>query len=583
MEEEVLESSSKPFSYYLHMVARRKWLVLAVTLPVILLFIASIFIIEPTYRAQATILIEEQDVPSSLVQTTVTSYAVQRIEEIKQKIMTNSNIISIAEQFDLYTEDEFEKLTRSEISHNFRSSVSVSPISAEVIDPRSGRPGQAVIAFSLAFKGRNAQTVHKVTNELVTLFLNENLKERAEQSESTSEFLESEANSLNQQLKTYEKSIAEFKEKNKGSLPELKTYNLNVIDRSQNEILNIETRIQDLEVRKIGLQSKLLQISPSAPQVLANGQNVLGVSDRIKALKSEYNKKKSLYHKDHPDLVRLKREIEALSDSSPDSRNRSDLAKELELLNNNLEALLSKYNEEHPEVVSLKKRISDLEKGFETSNDFQEELIPDNPSYILIATQLESIESEISALRNKQSELRKKIDLHEALLKEAPSVEKDYAALLRDYENTRLKYREIKAKLMSADLAKNLEQEQKGERFTLIQPPERPEEPISPNKKIIIFLGIIVGLAAGIGAAFVADLVDQRVYGYQSITELLPEEPLVSIPFIKNERNKRALLLTYIIGITSLLLLLVVALCAIHFLYEPLDVLWYVLLRKFDI
>ena len=52
----------------------------------------------------------------------------------------------------------------------------------------------------------------------------------------------------------------------------------------------------------------------------------------------------------------------------------------------------------------------------------------------------------------------------------APQVEREYRSLARDYENAVTEYRETKAKQARADVAKQLESEKKGERFTLIDP-----------------------------------------------------------------------------------------------------------------
>ena len=130
--------------------------------------------------------------------------------------MTIGNIMGIVEEFGLYTERELERNTRTEIAQEFRDAVSIKPISAEVVDPRSGRPSMAVIAFSLAFDGDVPSQVQKVTNELTTLYLDENLKERTQQTQSTSDFLSAEAKMLSSQLSELDGKVALFKEENKG-------------------------------------------------------------------------------------------------------------------------------------------------------------------------------------------------------------------------------------------------------------------------------------------------------------------------------------------------------------------------------
>lgn len=582
MELEYSEQEGKSLSDYLKIAIRRKKIILAVAAGVLSIVVISLFFWPPTYQSKAIILIEEQDVPPDLVPSTVTSYAVQRIEEIKQRIMTNANIISIVERFELLDEAERQRLTRSEIAARFRENVAISPISAEVIDPRSGRPTQATIAFSVSFKGRKSSTVHKVTNELVTLLLNENLKERTQQSESTAQFLNSEASALDLLLKDYEQKIARFKEANKDSLPELTAYNMNVVDRGHQEILSVQTRIQDLENRKINLAAQLTQLDKSAPTFLPSGEAILGPADRLKALQAELSYKSTVYTDEHPELQRVRREIAALTGSAAHT-SKAAIAQELADNMESLKQALSQYQSDHPLVEKLQRQKAELELAYENAPIDTFEITADNPSYILVATQIDGIDSEIQSLTNKARQLEERIAKHEAHLLKSPEVEKEYQALLRDYDNARIKYREIKAKLMTADLAKNLEQERKGERFTLIQPAEIPEKPVSPNIKMLSVLGLFLCLGLGTGSGLLAENLDPRVYGEKRISQITLMEPLVSIPYIhsshEQDHKKRNLKLV-LLGV----LMTAVLLAAIfHFAIKPLDVTWFILLRKFGL
>jgi polysaccharide biosynthesis transport protein len=559
---------------------RRKVLIWTSTIALVLYFVV-LMLWTPTYQSNAIILIEEQDIPSDLVQTTVTSYAVQRIEEIKQRILTNSNIIDIVERFNLLDEKQLKRQTRSEIASHFRKNIAVSPISADVIDPRSGRPMQATIAFNVSFKGEQRGTVHKVTNEIVTLLLNENLKERTKQSESTSEFLQAEADALDKLLKELEQDISDFKEKHKGTLPELTGYNMSIVDRGHQEILSIQTRIQDLETRKLGLESQLTQLDKTAPKMLPNGETLLSPSDRLKLLRSEYAYKSSIYTDQHPELLRLKREIESLA-KQPELLSKETLAEQIESLSKKLVIAREKYQPEHPNVKSLQRQLDDLIKKHKSTPSNVVELQPDNPTYIFVITQIDSINSEKSSLDSKMDELQKRIKLHEDYLLQTPLVEKEYQSLLRDYENSRLKYREIKGKLMTAELAKNLEQERKGERFTLIQPPEVPEKPVSPNMQFMSILGVLLGLALGSAAAYVAEILDGRVFGPHRIVRITGIEPLVTIPYfqpakIKRKKNR------YFIWMSIAFVLGILGLAAFHFFIKPLDVTWFILARKWGL
>src|SRR5215468_4673880 len=91
------------------------------------------------YESSATILIEQQELPADLVRSTVTSFADQRVQVISQRVMTTETLLKVINKFDLYAERR-SRDAREEIIKRMRSDIDFHMISADVIDPRSGRP-----------------------------------------------------------------------------------------------------------------------------------------------------------------------------------------------------------------------------------------------------------------------------------------------------------------------------------------------------------------------------------------------------------------------------------------------------------
>ncbi|MBR9805254.1 hypothetical protein GYB62_01915 [bacterium] len=211
------------------------------------------------------------------------------------------------------------------------------------------------------------------------------------------------------------------------------------------------------------------------------------------------------------------------------------------------------------------------------------ELKPDNPAYVMIDTQLKSVREDIRVSRAKLDDMRTKVERYEQYLSRAPQVEKEYQALLRDYESTQFKYSEIKSKQMSAELAQNLESERKGERFTLIQPPELPILPVSPNRIALVLFGMLLAIGAGVGAALALEAVDGGIYGEKTLASVVGAAPMVVIPYMETRaeatkhNRKRVLMVLGLLGVIAL------AILAFHIFIKPLDVMWYILLRKLGI
>src|SRR5580700_7831606 len=145
-----------------------------------------------TYRAMATILIEQQEIPQELVRSVITSFADQRVQVISQRVMTTQNLLSLIELYNLYP-DIREKQPREVLLAKMRKDIGMHMISADVIDPRSGRPTQATIAFSVSYQSRSPDLALKVANDLTSLYLNENLSSRTQLGRQTAAFFSEEA------------------------------------------------------------------------------------------------------------------------------------------------------------------------------------------------------------------------------------------------------------------------------------------------------------------------------------------------------------------------------------------------------
>lgn len=577
------EAETRSLGDYVNVIRRRKRIFAIAASVVMVIVIAAAFLWPKTFRSEAIILIEQQDIPADLVQTTITSYAQQRIEEIKQRIMTIGNIIEIVEEFELYSERDLERKTRTEIAEEFREAVSIRPISAEVVDPRSGRPTQAIIAFSLSFDGDTPDKVQKVTNEITTLYLDENLKERTEQTKSTSDFLSSEAEMLSRRLEELDGSVAAFKEKHKGAMPAQNQFNLNVVDRSDLQVSSLEFQLNQLKKRKLEIEGQLSQISPTAPITLSNGQMVLGDADRLSALRSQERQFESVYREDHPTLVRLRREIDSLLAVAGNENQYEDIVEQLQGERDRLSELKGRYTSDHPQVIKSQRVIDNLEAQLTQGVESSAEMNPDNPAYLVLKMRLSATNEDIRANEEKVKSLREKIERHEGYLSSSPQIEKEYQKLLRDYQNTYSKYQEIRAKKMSADLALNLESERKGERFTLIQPPELPIDPVSPNRTAMVFLAVILGLGMGLGMTMLREAIDTSIFGAAEVTQLTGYAPMAVIGYMetKEEESKHNLKRIYIV--LGLILAGILGLMFFHFFVKPLDVTWYILLRRLGI
>ena len=207
---------------------------------------------------------------------------------------------------------------------------------------------------------------------------------------------------------------------------------------------------------------------------------------------------------------------------------------------------------------------------------------PENPAYISLTTQIKGAEADIASLRSQQAGLREKLQMYRRRLEEAPKVEQEYLALTRDYQNASQKHQEVMNKILEARISEGMEEHQKGEKFTLIDPASFPEKPVSPKRWLIFLAGVIMSLGAGFGTVALAEHLDHSVKTSDELARLTGLPVLGSIIRIETSedvtraRQKRKL----IWAVTGFSLIMGLAL--FHFFYMDLWVLTAKLLRLAD-
>ncbi|MEH6591233.1 MAG: Wzz/FepE/Etk N-terminal domain-containing protein [Halioglobus sp.] len=570
---------------YLAALKRRLKPMLIVSTAVLILAVLAAVLWPPTYSSSATILIEEQEIPQDMVRSTITTFATQQIEVIRQRVLTLKNIMEIVKKYGVYDEDELSRISRAEVVEAFIAATSVELLNTAVIDPRSGRPVEATIAFTIEFEANSPRKSLNVSNELVNLFLNENLRNRAAKASSTSDFLRNEANDLGEEVKTIEAEIARFKAEHQAALPESFQLNMQNLTRYQTQLLSAESRVQEFAKRELQLEAQLVSTSAYAPTILPSGQAVMADVDRLKALQSDYRTKAARYSEQHPDVVRLKREIDALASQVGHAGNKADLVKLLNGRKAELVSLKAQYSEDHPEVIAQQQLILQLEDQVEKSTSGDPEMKPDNPAYVMLDNQLKSLQMEKSALQGQIISTTREIEkLNQAAIK-APVIEREYNDLLRNREVATAKMVDLRIKLKEAELAGQLEEGRMAQRFTLIEPPALPQKPKSPNRIVILFLGALFAGAAGLGVCVLLELADPSIRSAKALGALAGVPPLVTIPYIETpaEKSTNSPKRKLYIFLGGGFIAAVIFLVCIHYFFKPLDVLWFVILGKLGI
>lgn len=499
---------------------RRRALLLGTVFMAILIFaLAVATVLPPVYRSTGTILVESQQIPPDLVPTTVTTFADERIQVIRQRIMTREHQMRIIEKHRLFS-DQDGSMTPSDMLEAMRESTVVTPIYAS-----GGRRGAAAIAFQISFDHRSPQIAQAIANELVTLFLNENARARTQRASETTQFLTREAAKLEAELSHIENELALHKQRYSDALPEHLEMRMAMLQRTEGDLRNVQR-----EAKSALEEVRFLDVELSAARAglhsdVGDPQETGQLLDTLGALKQEYARLSLTYTESHPDLRVLSRRIAALEEAEG----------------------LSPGPEPRRGMSESDLRIAKVE------------------------TRLTAAGDRLESLREQEVLLQARIERIEAQILKTPQVQRQLTTLMRDYGNAQSKYEEVREKQIDAQMAESLEQEEKAERFSLLEPPLLPEGPVKPNRTKIVALGVFLAIGSSGGLAFMLESMNRRIRGAGALTQLIGRPPLVAIPYITTMAEIRRRRARRMLAIVAFLVLVATVAAAVHHTYMPLD------------
>lgn len=178
-------------------------------------------------------------------------------------------------------------------------------------------------------------------------------------------------------------------------------------------------------------------------------------------------------------------------------------------LQKRLEELRTQFTDSYPEILKVKGEIEILKEQLKSRKD--------NGAAVSDPQELGKIEAELAALRSSEESLRRYVATNQSLLKNIPSAK----ANLEKLETEKRKQKELYDQLMTrhgqSEMSKQMEVQDKSTTFRIVDPAVMPIKPASPNRVKIMFLGIIAGIAGGLGVLLLRDVVSNTVKSVDAI------------------------------------------------------------------
>jgi len=473
------------------MLRRRRGVVAVLAGAVFLASIVVAAVLPNVYQAWTTVLVEPQTVSTRLVEAGLEGSQLEnRLHLMTMQILSRGRLSKIITELDLYPE-ESKEMTREEVISLMRSQIRVEPVLPELeVTDRKRQPDFEINTFRLYFRSESASTAAAVANRLANDFIDEHLRERVQVSGDTSEFIEAELDRLSTRIAEVEARIAAVKDENPGSLPEDMAANQRLMERAMDSLRQ------------------------------AQGDYATAKSDEA-------------FYKQ-----------QALSGGLVVSQ---QLTPERKL--ESLELLLAEYRgrgftEKHPDVVSTEQEIAAVKAQIEAAASLGDDVDREAPASL--AQQNAKAEEQRAALRAAAAgediqRINAQISEIQQHLAETPRVAEQLAALEREYQHLFGSYQEFSNKRLEAGVAANMERRQKGEQFRILESAFPPPQPISPNRLLIVVVGLLLGVALGSGVALLLEVLDSSFHGARQLQMSLRLPVLASIPGIVLESDRAAM------------------------------------------
>ena len=236
--------------YYYQILKKRKFYGLIPFVCIFAIGFAIVMLWPPTYQSEGKILVESQQIPVDLVRPTVTATASERIAMIQQRVMTRDNLLKIADKYQMFA-DQRDKLSRTDLLDLMRANTVIKPIAIDAQGQQN-----LTVAITVGFTDKRSDVATKVANELITLFLSEDARNRTNRATETTKFLAQEVSKLQAELTSLDEKLIESRRQApvmEGALPQLTLLKAElaqksaVYSQSHPEVKRLKAQIEALE------------------------------------------------------------------------------------------------------------------------------------------------------------------------------------------------------------------------------------------------------------------------------------------------------------------------------------------------
>ena len=500
---------------------RRRRVAVCLGLPIFLAAAILAVALPSVYRSTVVFKLKESQSTQDQPTGSNDSYADRYVSALTEMVLRPANLNQLLEKVSpTGITDRVEAITR------LAKAIKVEMVTEKILDQQSGRERAILSGFTVSADSRDPDTAWHAANWLSDAFVRVSREYALTQSTSESKFYASEADRVRERIAAYEAKLADFKRKNFDQLPETAQANLNVRSQVEQELAASEREIGTVEQNRIFAAQQLQEA-----QLTNNGAS-------LAELESEYKTKAETYATDHPDMIALRHQIDALKHGRTVGTDGS-LQAQLQAQEEILTEMRQRYSEDHPDVKLAEKNIGTLKARIAAGEKADTTNTQASPMVAQLRVQVHALDTQIAALQSRAAELRARRMQLDSHMASTPEVERDYEAITRDLGTAHAQYDQLTNHRMEADVKSASITSGESDKFSLIKKPELPREPAKPSRLAIGLLGLIGAIVVGLMGAVLAEALDSTVRGSRDIRAGMNETPLSVIPKIGNSISRR--------------------------------------------
>ncbi len=471
---------------YLSMLRRRVWVILVPALIAPALGFAVSYLFSPIYTASTTVLVEQQKVPGDLVKPLITEDIMRRMSGLEQQMLSRNRLVPLVERLALAKSPEQSDAVIQDIRNGFK----IVPVTSDAARRRPTRPGETDVAgFNLNFSYSNPHLAQQLCNQLTSMLIDENIRAREQAAQGTTDFLARQVEEAKRNLDEQDAKLAAFKRQYVGQLPEDADSNLKILMGLNSQLDAVTQSINRAQQDKAYAESTLAQQLASwrssdtttSPQAL---------EQRLSTLQSQLIQLQARYTDDYPDVIKTK----------------ADIAETEKKLNQSASA----------KPVANSAKVDAAEP----------------PEIRQLRVQIHQYEDAANQATQQQKRLQDQIKIYQSRVAFSPAVEEQYKQLTRDYESARKFYDDLLAKRSQSAMATDMERQQQGEQFHLLNPAGIPTDPSFPNRLLFAGGGLAGGLALGCALALWLEFKDKAIRNDLDVEAVMGMPALISLPWV---------------------------------------------------